>query len=117
MIIKTLYSKNTKAAVLLSGKFTIDAEMDFDSEIEHLLKKEPSAIIIRMKDVDFIDSSGIGILMKNRNRSENAGISYILFDISQNVKRTLTDGGVIGFFKISDNDEDGKIFINERKFK
>lgn len=52
------------------------------------------AVEVDLSDVQFIDSSGIAVLLRNRRRAEAAGVGFRVVAASDLTQRILSVGGV-----------------------
>lgn len=68
--------------------------------LREVLSQDWKAIIIDLHDVEFMDSTGLGVLIGARQRSQEAGIKLILARPSQATHRVLVITGMRRHFKI-----------------
>lgn len=63
--------------VTFRGSFDIDHEKNFKSKIRDLLKKKPQSILINLSNVEYIDSTALGlmILTKREANAVNCAVS------------------------------------------
>jgi anti-anti-sigma factor len=57
-----------RANLTLSGKLTYDENESFRESLEILTRKEPREVNIDMRDLKFVDSAGLGMLLLLRDR-------------------------------------------------
>jgi anti-anti-sigma factor len=62
--IKVKQQDNKKVTLILSGQINSDTWEELDKQINSLLEKKITAMVIDMADVDFISSAGIGAIIK-----------------------------------------------------
>lgn len=113
MILKTIRF-NSFSIISLKGKFDFNSIKDFQLIFDNELKSIPKFIALDMNNLEYIDSSGIGILIKcfNKIKAQNGylimfGMNSFLHNIFHNKKLTI-------FFDILSNKE-FKIKIGHNK--
>jgi len=78
----------------------------FRDSIDLLIDKEPAGVIVDLKHVNFINSTGIGVLAAAHGRLKSADKHFVLLNVRQEVIRVLK---IIGFdaliFMTDDEDE------------
>lgn len=84
----------------LIGKFDIESTEQFEETFQGELKHKPSAIAINMKKLDYIDSSGIGALIKSLNSIKNNKGVLILFGLKQMILNIFKLAKLDLFFQI-----------------
>ena len=88
----------TTAAIYISGEFYLDsieyAERIWNQEVA----LHPQVIGICCKNVKYIDSSAIGILVKFLNNAKKMGIELVFFDLSESVLSVFATARLNDFF-------------------
>ena len=79
--------------IVLSGRLTFDAHAKCRALIEELDKMESGRRVIDLKGVDFIDSSGLGLILRIAESSKAGGCSVAL--------RAPSDGQVAQLMKVA----------------
>ncbi|MFW6365799.1 MAG: STAS domain-containing protein [Spirochaetota bacterium] len=82
-----VYSKinNDSAILKVEGKFNIDYIERFDQIIKEVFEKHPSVIAVDLHDVEYIDSSALGSLIKAMNIAKKQSISLYLYNLQENI--------------------------------
>ena len=70
--------KETCQILHLTGKFDAFSETAIRRELENLLDNGPQNLILDLKGIDFLDSSGIGVLIQMAKKVEGKGIIQII---------------------------------------
>jgi len=79
-----------KAVLNLNGRFDFHSHRDFRGAYEKALDTaDVREIAINFKQVDYLDSSALGMLLLLREKSEAAGKSVSLFGLQGMVKQVL----------------------------
>lgn len=74
----------------------------FDKEVE----KGSKNIAIDMSNLNYIDSSGIGVFIGLMRKLKEVGGSVILFNLTENIKRIFQMTKLLGFFKVYENENE-----------
>jgi len=72
----------------VSGEVDMDSSPGVRDEIQRALKGT-SELKVDLSGVDYIDSSGIAVLIQGMKDSKRAAVSFVLLDPSANVKSVL----------------------------
>src|SRR5438309_11706179 len=77
--------------VALSGRMVIGTELQrIEPTVDDLLKKQAKKIIFDLAKVDFVDSSGLGVLSSCVSKTRRAGGQLRFVGIWDRVMRLLT---------------------------
>lgn len=83
-----IYEK--RAVLSLSGRFDFTLHKDFrDSYEQALADKVVKEIEINLRDVDYLDSSALGMLLLLKDRAAQAGASIFLSNCRETVRQIL----------------------------
>ena len=97
--------KKEVAILELDGKLTIgDGDIALRRDVEGLLAEGRKEILINLKGVKAMDSSGLGELMQTRERAERAGCSIKLLHVEDKVREILAMTRLIGIFETFDDE-------------
>ena len=80
-----IQTKKIDDAVILypKGEITFDNADELSSAIQNHLEKNIDKIIINLKDISYIDSSGIGMLISLWVNSDTSGNSFRICEVNQ----------------------------------
>src|SRR3989339_665819 len=79
-----------KATLKLNGRFDFHSHRDFRTAYESALEQAGiKEIVINFQDVDYLDSSALGMLLLLREKAEAAGKSVSLVSLQGMVKQVL----------------------------
>ncbi len=84
----------------LTGKFDIESTEEFEDKFQKELQSKPPAIAIDMTKLDYIDSSGIGALIKSLNSIKNNKGILILFGLKSMILNIFKLAKLDLFFQI-----------------
>lgn len=79
-----------RATLKLSGRFDFHSHRDFRSAYEKFLETGATReIIIDFSEVDYLDSSALGMLLLLREKADGAGKTIVLTGLRGTVKQVL----------------------------
>jgi anti-anti-sigma factor len=79
-----------KAVLKLNGRFDFHSHRDFRTAYESALEEaNVREIVINFQEVDYLDSSALGMLLLLREKAEAAGKSVALVGLQGMVKQVL----------------------------
>ncbi|MEV0714056.1 STAS domain-containing protein [Asanoa sp. NPDC050611] len=93
-----------KRTVLDDGSVVLDLHGELDIAVDDALRdilihtitiQRPPRIIINMRRVAFVDSTGIGALVAGYNAAKEAGVKYEVRDLAPFIKEQLQATGVL----------------------
>lgn len=64
--------------IALSGRWTFIAQGNFMPEIEQALNADAPEIVINLREVTYIDSAALGMLLVARDRAQKRGKTVVL---------------------------------------
>lgn len=97
-----IYSHITdnSAVLKIEGKFNIDYIERFDQMIQEVFSRHPGMIAVDLHDVEYIDSSALGSLIKAMNIAKKQSISFYLFNLQDNIHDVFRLSYLDKFFMI-----------------
>lgn len=99
------------AIVKINGEFNIGNVNTFEEYCQGLLNKNPKTIAINAKDLQYIDSSAIGTLVKFLNSASSKNIKMVIFDLSDSVLNIFKTARLDNFFTIITKQEFDSKFL------
>ncbi|MBE7411509.1 MAG: STAS domain-containing protein [Leptospiraceae bacterium] len=95
------------------GKFDIESTEEFESIFNKQLELKPETLAIDMNKLDYIDSSGIGSLIKSLNNIKNQKGKLILVGLKPMILNVFKLAKLDMFFQIMSNEDFKLKFENE----
>lgn len=92
-------------AIEVHGKFDIENTEEFESIFSKELESKPQILAIDMNKLDYIDSSGIGCLIKSLNSIKNQKGALILYGLKPMIHNVFKLAKLDLFFQIMSNDD------------
>jgi len=98
-------TEGTVTLLDLKGSLALgDSEDAFREKITRLLKEKKTSILINFEKVDFVDSSGVGALIKSMTSVAQAGGKMKGLKPSPIVQKILKITGVYNLFEFFDDE-------------
>jgi anti-sigma B factor antagonist len=88
------------ATIRLYGEFDLSCEQPFEEEVGHILDGEASSLIVDLRRLEFIDSTGLRVLLSLDNLARQDGFDFTVFCGNGMVRRVLTETGLDGVLPI-----------------
>jgi anti-sigma B factor antagonist len=91
----------------LKGKITIGSgDVALRNAVQEILNSGATNVLINMRDVTTIDSSGIGELVSSYTTATNRGVKLKLFNLPEKVSDILTITQLITVFDVFDSEDE-----------
>tara|TARA_B100001287_G_scaffold45737_1_gene34823 strand:+ start:8557 stop:8904 length:348 start_codon:yes stop_codon:yes gene_type:complete len=101
--------------VSLTGKLIIDDDASkMMEELSSNLNEKNNIVIIDLKELNYVNSSGFNNFLKLLTISRNSGGDLILCNINNNVNQLLITTKLNTIFKIEKNISDIQDYINKK---
>ncbi len=78
----------------------------FSKTIDILISQNKSSILINMKNLYYIDSSGLGVLFATMNRLKKNNINFKLIGPTEYIKKIFIRSDIESLFEVYDDEED-----------
>src|SRR5262245_31473163 len=89
------------------GDITLgEPEQSLRDTITDLVDRKQSRIIVNLEAVEFVDSSGVGALVKSHTTLAKRGGRLMLLKPGKMIRQTLKITGLLGVFEIFDEEAD-----------
>ncbi len=89
------------------GSLDIYTSTDFKTYLTDVLSHNPKKIIVNMEKLTYIDSSGIGMLIKSMNQVKESNCEFIIANMKEQLNKLFMVAGLSAYFT----------FISESEFK
>lgn len=91
--------------VRISGRFNIEEVISFEKAVNEVIEQTPKALSLDMSELKYIDSSGIGSLIKAMNIAKNKNIDLVITDLDKEIMHIFKLAYLDRFFTISTQEE------------
>ncbi len=88
----------------LKGNLTIGAEEKLGEIVAQVVEDGQKQLLLNMTEVPFVDSSGIGALIKSFSRVKGAGGKLKLLNPSRNTRQLLSITGLLSVLEIFEDE-------------
>jgi anti-sigma B factor antagonist len=96
---------NEGIAILdLKGNLIIGSEEKLGETVAQVVENGRKQVLLNMTDVPFVDSSGIGALIKSFSRVKGEGGKLKLLNPSRNTRQLLSITGLLSVLEIFDDE-------------
>lgn len=97
---KKLVDENTQ--IVLSGEIDIYTSQSFKNELNEVIKSCKGDLFIDCKELSYIDSTGLGILVGALKEIRKADSSIYICNLKDNIKKLFLITGLDKLFKIEE---------------
>lgn len=97
----TVTSSGDTRTASLKGRLTFQEQRLFRTLIEDMFSEAATRYVIDLKQVEYIDSSGLGMLLIARKRAQQAKAVIALTNVPANARETFTTARFEDLFEIS----------------
>lgn len=88
--------------VEVSGELDLAAASSLEEELDRALDSGSPLIVIDLKELDFIDSTGLSVLVRAHQRAQESGLELGLVNPGAQVERLLSLTGLASRLTLSD---------------
>lgn len=99
-------NENGAPLVAISGELDLASTPALEEELERVSATAPSLVIIDLRELDFMDSTGLSVLIRAHQQSQQSGYRLGIVNGSRQIRRLLTLTGVADRLTIVDRPED-----------
>jgi anti-anti-sigma factor len=99
MDIKSKAVNEDSVIIKIIGRLNIEEVQSFEKEFDRFLSSK-KFIALDLSGLKYIDSSGIGSLIKAMNMTKNSGVELLLFDITPTILNVFKLAYLDKFFTI-----------------
>jgi anti-sigma B factor antagonist len=87
-------SRGDAAVISVSGELDLASSPALEEQLERVARSDASLVIVDLRALEFMDSTGLSVLVRAHQRSEENSQRFGLVNGSQQVQRLLTLTGV-----------------------
>ncbi len=104
MEVNTIQKENY-IVLQLKGSLDIYTSLDLKNDVDGLKLKKDIAVIFDLNNVDYVDSSGIGTLIKIVNQVQEAGGQFYITGLKPMIEKIFKVAGLMTYFTILSAEE------------
>lgn len=94
------------SVIAVSGELDIASSAALDETLAHVIESDGELVVLDLRELEFMDSTGLSVLVRAHQRAEENGRRLGLVNGSQQVQRLLTLTGVADRLTLSDVPEE-----------
>ena len=94
------------AVIMVSGELDLASSAALEEEIDRVAESGVTHVVIDLRDLEFMDSTGLSTLVKAHQRADDAGRQFGLVRGPQQVQRLLSLTGVDERLTVADTPEE-----------
>jgi anti-anti-sigma factor len=84
----------------LAGDLDMSATFQLEPVLDRVIDSGPRELVLDLGGVDFVDSSGLGLLIATHERARDAGVEMAIASAGPEVQRVLRIAGLEGVLPI-----------------
>lgn len=89
-----LQSDGNATVLAVSGELDLASSPALEKELDRVASAEPELVILDLKGLEFMDSTGLSVLVKAHQRARDAGQRFGLVNACPQVERLLMLTGI-----------------------
>jgi anti-sigma B factor antagonist len=101
-----VHSEAQATVIAVSGELDLASSPALQEELDRVYGSESDLLIIDLRDLDFMDSTGLSVLVRAHQRAEQEGRRLAMVKGPQQVQRLLSLTGVADRLTLVDAPED-----------
>ena len=91
---------NPPKVFALEGEIDLHVSSDVGASLAEIVDEQPSRLIVNLREVSYIDSSGLAALITAAKNVEDYGGRLMLTGVQENVRTILENAHLIEFFSV-----------------
>lgn len=112
MVLKS-YHEDDFFVLAIEGDLDASSCIKLDEAISSAVANNERKILIDCQTLNYISSAGLGVFMSYLQEFKEKGISLVLFNVSDKVKKVFQILGLNELITIVDSKDEAKHFANE----
>jgi anti-sigma B factor antagonist len=96
-------TKGHVCTVFLSGELDLSVASDFRLVMEPLVGDSKLDLVINLKELKYIDSTGIGILLSILKSRQGMDVKFMVEDVPPQIQKLFDMTGISKFFASQEN--------------
>jgi anti-anti-sigma factor len=96
-------SQGQAQILAVSGELDLAAAASLEEEFDRVLEAGSPVIVVDLKELDFIDSTGLSVLVRAHQRAQQSGLELGLVNPGAQVERLLSLTGLAQRLTLSDS--------------
>jgi anti-anti-sigma factor len=89
-----VHTTDEATVLAVSGELDLASSAEFARALEQAAGSDPGLVVLDLREVEFMDSSGLAVLVKAHQRAHDAGQRFGVINGSPQVQRLLSLTGM-----------------------
>lgn len=102
-------TENGAPVLSVRGELDLASSPALEEQVERAVAEAQSTVIIDLRELEFMDSTGLSVLIRAHQRAQEAGHRLAIVNGSRQVRRLLSLTGVAERLTVVDDPEELKI--------
>ena len=102
-------TENGAPVLSVRGELDLASSPALEEQVERAVGEAQSTVIIDLRELEFMDSTGLSVLIRAHQRAQEAGHRLAIVNGSRQVRRLLSLTGVAERLTVVDDPEELKI--------
>jgi anti-sigma B factor antagonist len=94
------------SVIAVSGELDLASSAALEEELTRVIQSSVEIVVVDLRELEFMDSTGLSTLVKAHQRAEEAGQRFALIRGPQQVQRLLSLTGVAERLELADSPEE-----------
>lgn len=86
---RTFHDEDNRWNIILKGEVDISNASQLRSELKTMLEEKTASVTMDIKDLSYIDSTGLGVMIGAYTRMKEQGVSMKMVNPAKNVEKLL----------------------------
>jgi anti-sigma B factor antagonist len=100
------HSENQAVVISITGELDLASSPSLEQHLERLASTDTALVIVDLRALEFMDSTGLSVLVRSHQRAEEHDQRLVLVKGPQQVQRLLSLTGVEGRLTLVDTPEE-----------
>jgi anti-anti-sigma factor len=111
LTIEKTQSHDAASTLVLKGELNNLTSGQLDKAISPILDAPTKVLVLDMKEISFISSTGIGVIVKSRNTLKQKGSNLTMVNIQPQIQRVFDIMQLTPILKVCENQEELDIYL------
>ncbi len=101
-----VHNEGRASVIAVSGELDLASSAALEEELTRVIQSSVALVIVDLRALEFMDSTGLSTLVKAHQRADEAGQRFVLTRGPQQVQRLLSLTGVAERLELADTPEE-----------
>ncbi len=101
-----LRTEDRASVLAISGELDLSSTSALESHLAEAFQSPATAVIVDLRELEFIDSTGLSVLVKAHQQAQEAGCEFGIVNGGAQVRRLLSLTGVTERLRVADEPDE-----------